>query len=81
MCNELLTCSRLLDIVARKLGHDWLLLVAGTWSGEEKWSNAAKKTAAARKAKKEYETYLKLKQKYEADEKERKHKRKGDLYC
>ena len=40
MCNELLTCSRLLDIVARKLGHDWLLLVAGTWSGEEKWSNA-----------------------------------------
>lgn len=34
--NELLTCSRLLDIVARELGHDWLLLMSEACSGEEK---------------------------------------------
>jgi len=40
MFNELLTCSRLLDMVARKLGHDWLLLTSETWSGKEKSCNA-----------------------------------------
>jgi len=34
---------------------------------EQKRKAAAKKAAAARKAKQEYETYLKLKQKYEKD--------------
>ena len=40
MPNELLTHSRLLDIVARTFGHDWLLLMAGTWSGEERQCRA-----------------------------------------
>lgn len=40
MPNELLTYSRLLDIVARKFGHDWLLLMHGSWLDEEKWCRA-----------------------------------------
>ena len=42
MPNELLTYSRLLDIVARTFGHDWLLLMSGAWSlsGKEKWCKA-----------------------------------------
>ena len=40
MPNELLTYSRLLDIVARELGYDWLLLVSGTWLGEKTWCMA-----------------------------------------
>lgn len=38
--NELSACSRLLDIVARKLGHDWLLLMHGSWLDEEKCCRA-----------------------------------------
>ena len=40
MPNELLTYSRLLDIVARMFGHDWLRLVSGTWLGEKTWCMA-----------------------------------------
>ena len=36
-------------------------------AAEKKRKTAAKKAAAERKAKKEYETYLKLKQKYDSD--------------
>lgn len=32
--------ARLLDTVARELGHDWLLLMSGSWPGEKKWCRA-----------------------------------------
>lgn len=38
--DDLPACSRLLDIVARALGHDWLLLMSGGWPGEERWCKA-----------------------------------------
>lgn len=40
MSNELLTYSRLLGIVARKLGHDLLLLIFESQPSEERWCSA-----------------------------------------
>lgn len=40
MPNELLTCTILLSIIARKLGHDYVLLTSGFWPGGEKWCRA-----------------------------------------
>ena len=37
---DLLTCSRLLDMIAGKLGHDWLMLRFGTEPLEKKYVSA-----------------------------------------
>lgn len=40
MPNELLPYNRLLSVIARKLGHDYLLLIFESRQSEERWCSA-----------------------------------------